>query len=248
MTALIKRTALAAMVLVSAAVVAEERPVTIELGVDAVSNYVWRGQLLTDDPVLQPSVTVGYKGFSLNAWGSIDMTDVNEVGDEDYRLQEVDYTLSYAFSSVEGLDLEGGVIHYDFPGTGFDATRELYGSAALSSMFLAPTLTVYYDFDEVDGVYANLGIGHAFEFRDSLEVSLDAGLGWSDADYNGAYFGVDESAFQELAITASLDYSVTDRFGVSVFVGYSELLDGDIEDVVSDPDIFSAGVGVTLSY
>jgi hypothetical protein len=38
-----------------------------------LSNYVWRGYVLSDDSlVIQPSVTVGYKGFGLNLWGNLD--------------------------------------------------------------------------------------------------------------------------------------------------------------------------------
>jgi hypothetical protein len=43
-----------------------------ELSVDALSRYVWRGQVLNDDASLQPSLTVDAgHGFSLNVWGSM---------------------------------------------------------------------------------------------------------------------------------------------------------------------------------
>ena len=49
-----------------------ERP-TASADISVLSKYVWRGYELNDDSlVLQPSVTVGYKGFSLNLWGNLD--------------------------------------------------------------------------------------------------------------------------------------------------------------------------------
>ena len=42
-----------------------------------VSKYMWRGQRLTNDWSLQPSMTLGAKGFSFNAWASMDLTAVN---------------------------------------------------------------------------------------------------------------------------------------------------------------------------
>ena len=55
---------------------AEEDKPTANLAVSALSKYVWRGFEMTKDSlVLQPSMTVAYKGFSANAWGNVD-TDV----------------------------------------------------------------------------------------------------------------------------------------------------------------------------
>jgi hypothetical protein len=209
---------------------------------------VWRGQLLTDEPVIQPYVEVSSGGFSLNVWGSIDTTDTNEVGDETYRIQEVDYTLSYGATVTEGLDMEGGVIYYDFPGTGFDATQEAYVSACLSDVLLAPSLTVYYDFDEVEGVYANAGIGHAFELNEKLSLSLSGSLGWGDEDYNMGYFGVDDSGLNDFSVSSSLDYEVNDVFSMSFFLAHSELVDGDVEDAVNDSGVTTGGVGFYFSY
>ena len=43
-----------------------------------VSKYIWRGQRLTNDWSMQPSMTFGASGFSFNVWGNMDMTAVNE--------------------------------------------------------------------------------------------------------------------------------------------------------------------------
>jgi len=54
-----------------------ERP-TLSADVAFLSQYIWRGyELSKDSLVIQPSVTVAYKGFSLNLWGNFD-TDVYE--------------------------------------------------------------------------------------------------------------------------------------------------------------------------
>lgn len=44
-------------------------------GVDlsVLSAYIWRGQELSrHSVVVQPSATIGYKGFTFNAWGNLD--------------------------------------------------------------------------------------------------------------------------------------------------------------------------------
>ncbi len=221
--------------------------VGVEVGTDIVSKYIWRGQLLTDDPVLQPSVTLSYGNFAFNAWGSIDMTDINEDGTSTYNMQEVDYTLSYGFAPCEGVDMEVGVIIYDFPGTAFKTTEEVYASVSLSSLPLSPTLSVNYDYDEVDGYYANLSVGHSFELTEKLGLSLGAGLGWGNSGYNDAYFGVDSGQVNDLALSASLDYAVNDNFAISGYLGYSELVDSDIEGATDSSEIIG-GVNFTFAF
>ena len=40
--------------------------------VDIMSNYVWRGQKLSDSWVIQPSVGITYGGFGANLWSNFD--------------------------------------------------------------------------------------------------------------------------------------------------------------------------------
>jgi uncharacterized protein (TIGR02001 family) len=226
-------------------------PLSLDISADVATKYVWRGQLITDDPVLQPSATLSGYGFSANVWGNVDFTDVNETDGGSFNLREVDYTLSYGFSPSEGLDLEAGIIWYTFPGG--DSTGEVYGSVCLSAVPLSPTLAVYYDFDEVDGFYANLGVGHTFELTEKLGLSLGASLGWGDSDYHEFYFGqAASSSLSDLLLSASLDYTLTERVSVSLYVAYSDLLDSDVEALADtgygDSDIVYGGVSLGVSF
>ncbi len=222
-----------------------------EASVDIAAKYVWRGFLLTDDPVIQPGFTVGMGGFAANIWGNIDTTDLNEDGDETYRIQEIDYTLSYGFSPSELVDLEVGFIHYAFPGTGLDSTSEVYASASLG-VLLSPSLAVYYDIDESDGFYVNGSIGHTFALTECLGLSLGAGLGWGDDKNNEFYYGVDDSGVADLLLSGSLDYAVSENLSMSFYLGYSEIIDGDLEDAADalygDSDVFNGGVNFTYSF
>jgi uncharacterized protein (TIGR02001 family) len=224
-------------------------PLEMELGVDVVSKYVWRGMLLTDDPVIQPGVTASAYGFSANVWSSIDVSDINEMdGDDDYKIQEVDYTLSYALSPVEGLDLEAGYVYYSFPGTPFSSTAEVFGSLCASAIPLSPALTIYYDVDEIDGFYGSFSLGHAFEISESLSVGLGAAVGYGESDYNNGYFGVDDDALNDLALSVSLDYAVNEMCSVSGYVGFSTLLDSEIDEAVAESDIVTVGANLTFSF
>ncbi len=225
----------------------EGSAVAVEASVDIAAKYVWRGLLLTDDPVVQPSVTLSVGGLSLNIWGSIDTTDINEAGGENYRLQEVDYTLSYGFSVSEKLGMAVGIIHYDFPGTVFDSTREVFVSAGLDT-FLSPSLAVYYDIDESDGLYINASVSHSVDLTERLALGLSAAVGWGDDKNNAFYFGPDKSGLADLALSASLDYAVSANLAMSFYLRYTEIIDSDLENAVRDSDVFNGGVNFTYSF
>lgn len=224
---------------------------SLDVSADFATKYVWRGQLLTDAPVIQPSATLSGYGFSANVWGNVDITDENEKNDENLNLLETDYTLSYGFTPVEGLDLEGGLIWYTFPS--LDSTGEVYASVTLSAVPLSPSLTVYYDFDEVEGFYANLAVGHTMALTEKLDFSLGASLGWGDGDYHEFYFGQPaSSSLSDILLSACLDYALTERVSVSVYAAYSDFLDSDVEklarDGYGDSDILYAGVSLGVSF
>ena len=75
---------LLAIAIASPAVLMAQDKVEADVGADLVSGYIWRGQDLGNVSV-QPSVSIGYKGFSLSAWGS--------VGFEKSDTKELDLTI-----------------------------------------------------------------------------------------------------------------------------------------------------------
>ena len=259
MTQILKKAVagIAASMMLAGVAKADEFPFEFEVGADIFSHYVWRGFIVTDDPVLQPSVTLSAYGFSFNVWGSIDLTDLNEDPGEDYRLQEIDYTLSYGFSPMEGLDLEAGVIHYTFPGVrdedgnNVDPTSEVYGSVALSMVpYVVPSITAYYDFDAVDGWYLSASLDSEFSLTEKLTLGLGAALGYGDRDYNTGYWEVESSGLNDLNLSASLSYQVNDSFSVGVSAGYMVLVGSDVKDAVDDAgdDTSQFYVGISAAF
>src|SRR4030065_2647344 len=73
------------------------------VSVDVMSNYVWRGQKLTNSWVIQPSVGIAYGSFGANIWANYDSDSQVDEGDEHGEFSETDLTLRYNFS-VEKLN------------------------------------------------------------------------------------------------------------------------------------------------
>ena len=70
----------------------EKDSVTVNLGVDIVDQYIWRGQHL-GHVSMQPTLGVGFKGLSLSTWGSMGISNWNDT-------KELDLTLDYTFKGL----------------------------------------------------------------------------------------------------------------------------------------------------
>src|SRR3972149_6447266 len=153
-------------------VFASETKVSGTASVDVLSNYVWRGQKLTNSWGIQPSVGITYRSFGANIWANYDSDSQVDEGDEHGELSETDSTLSYNFS-VEKWNFGLGYIYYAL--TGFNDPQEVYLSTSYSTL-LNPTLTLYYDYDEGNGAFVIAAISHSFEvFKgSSLKLSTSA--------------------------------------------------------------------------
>jgi hypothetical protein len=242
--------ALVATAMVPATVRAEEAAepaaLSAEAAVSVPSAYVWRGQVLNEDPVLQPSFGVSKGGFSLSWWGNMNLTD-DQTG-EDFEFTEHDITVAYSTTCpLTGADVTLGVVNYDFPNVSVadaDGNASLVNNTAeaFASFGFAcpanPVIAVYYDFVEADGFYGSLAIGHEVEINDMLAVAFGAAVGVSSSDWNEYYYGTDDDAFNDWNANLGLPVKVTDNLVVTPGVVYTALIDSDISDTVEDNDLY----------
>lgn len=226
--------------------------VSTNLDLGYVSKYVWRGLVLNPDPAVQPSVTFAHpSGWSFNVWASMDTTDAGigiGYGDKSGSFTEIDYTLNYAFSAL-GKSMNAGVVAYTFPHTNFDETSELFYNVGFGGM-LSPSLSLNYDFDQVDGLYAALGVSHSVDMplgeNKTVPLSFAAKIGYATADYNDFYFGGnDKAAFTDAMISVSAPIAMG-GFKLTPTLYYTMVVDSDLRDAVVDPDNFV--IGLTGSY
>jgi hypothetical protein len=218
---------------------------TASLAVSALSKYVWRGfEYSKDSIVLQPSMTVAYKGFSANVWGNED-TDVylhegasgmesGTSGTNNWT--ETDFTLAYDWS-MGPVGLTAGYIYYGL--IGLDS-QEVFAKAALHTL-LTPTLTVYRDYDHYAGWYVTFGVSHTVPITEKIGLSLGAQAGYLAADDNNSYpefDGVNNptgdaySGFHDGLLTASVAIPINQYISVTPVVNYSFPLTGDAADLI----------------
>ena len=211
--------------------------------VDILTNYVWRGQQLSDDHgVVQPSLEASYEGVTVNFWANEDLQNSQHT--------ETDFTLSYS-REIEKLSVDVGYIYYALDG--FDDTQELYISLAYD-IIGSPSITYYGDFDEGRGGYLVLAIGHSVDIPGGM--TLNGGFSAS-VNFQNAILGLDRKGqrftnFYNGEITASLAIPVTKNVSIEPKVAYTFAFNTDAQAAIRglslDGDDYTVYGGVGLSF
>ncbi|MCX6992923.1 MAG: hypothetical protein NT011_07250 [Kiritimatiellaeota bacterium] len=149
------------------------------------SAYVSRGQVNSDQPVIQPALTIKKYGVRLNVWGNFDLSD--EVTGR-RQFSEVDFTAAYDFP-VRVIEVSAGIVEYMYPNTPRPSTREAFINIAWPNPIVVPEFDVYYDFGDVRGAYVNLSLEHDFKIlADRLTLTPGVNNGWGSRSFNTYFF------------------------------------------------------------
>jgi hypothetical protein len=223
---------------------AADRPViSVESGV--FSQYVSRGMLSSNGPVLQNSATVLWRGAHLNLWTNLDLNSANG---RRGKFDEVDYDAGYD-RSMEKVSFSAGAIRYAFPNTTAAPTTEVYAGAALA-VPLRPAVKAYYDVDGIRGTYVTFDVSHSVALPEPhpqvrWSVELAAGAGWGSSGYSRSYFGVHEQGLMDLHPGLAVPVNLGKRCRVTPRISYAVLARKALRDSgVPAPHGFVAGVTV----
>lgn len=213
-----------------------EFEVTGSAAVDVVSDYVFRGETLSDEVNVQPGIEVDISGVTAGTWGTFD-TDTEQ-------FQEIDYYLSYDLPLGEDAPVGAsiGYTEYTYQNTGaamVEADREVNIGLSLADCVLSPTLGVNVGFDGAlkDGIYLELGLSHDIEVGEDVEVGLSVAVGYQAGERDMG--GVDE----ETGISHATITAATAVGPGTLSVSYVAETDDDV--LVVDQDVV---IGLGLSF
>ncbi|MBZ0156734.1 MAG: hypothetical protein K8I29_11080 [Alphaproteobacteria bacterium] len=237
---------------------AEDR-VTGSATVGVFNRYIFRGyEIGTKSVVIQPALTVAFKGFAASFWGTIDSDEhptQSFVPDREGRksFNETDFTLSYTYD-IGKLSLTGGYIYYATKYV--SETEELFVTAAYDTL-LKPTLSVYRDISSFPGTYVNLAIAHSFGIMKDITLDLGASAGYfsgdDDAFRSEGGTGKKYEAFHDGMVKAGLTVPVAKNMALQPVVQYWFPLSDKAERHGYNPnghldDTLVTGLNVVLSF
>lgn len=203
-------------------------PLSVEFSLDVLSDYMWRGMICNDNPVWQPSVTLGfdtgdYGALSASVWSTFDLTHKRGTATDSRRscgLQEIDYTAAYSFEFA-GIGLEAGHIWYVFPNHNGSSDQDLYATVSYDNPFVTPSASAYYNYSGSAGndtpcFYYSFGLGRDFAITDDLTLSPGASISFGDDAWTGCGC---ELTDQTVGIAAS--YSLCEHVSLGAQVNYT---------------------------
>jgi hypothetical protein len=209
----------------------ESRGLSASFDATIASKYLFQGlDYSSGRGVLQPNLGVAFGDFSVVGWGNY-QPDLGQVN-------EIDLSLKYS-RSIRHLSLTPGYTYLHYPNReGWDPSQELFLDAALET-HLNPSLSMHYDFDSGDGLYATLGVSQ--EVR--APVSVAANL-----FYQKGYY--DMTGFPAMELKASAARSlgnVTVSPAVSRFVTWNNR---DFRDAAAVPStwLFALNIALPLPF
>lgn len=268
-SASLRAVALGSAALVSSCIVTEDARPDLVVGVDVASAYVHRGMVQNEEGVIQPTVDVSLPAkqegrIILRTFANMDLS--NDTGDawlpngHAGKFSQIDYNLLYEQKLGDSVLVTGGFINYNLPnGTEFPfgergATSEfmLSGLYQLPKKWLSlrPSMTIHYDFDEVDGFYIEGGLNHSYELTEETSVHTSLGLGWMDGDQTFWNYGIpdDVGGLADARARVTVDHEIRPGTVLTGFAAYSRVMDSELQDwfdlIQIDSNQTYAGLGV----
>jgi hypothetical protein len=253
---------LTVVTLSSACVFSSEGRPTVDVNLQAASEYVFRGQVMTERPVLQAETlvqapTADGGTASVAAWGNLDLTD--HVGEAWFdpghggEFTQTDFQAAYGRSFGE-VDASLGIRYYGwpnnetFPFAPFPSTSELFLRVGSDLDGFRPAVIAHYDIDEVESLYVLAEVMRDVPFSKTVRLELRAALGWSDDRHSAWLYRTPGSAFSDLGASVVLVVDLDEITRLRVGAHGSTIVDDDLRswfEANSDADTvwFTAGVG-----
>ena len=225
---------------------------TASVSTDFLSQYIFRGVANTSNgAVLEPSLTLGYQGLSLNIWGNADLSPRAE---RSPKWTETDITLSYTREVIKNFSLTGGAVQYFLPTANFDAT-EVFGGGSYVFPWLTVAFTTYREFTHYPGWWFQLDFTKSVPLPCyGMSLELAATFGYLILDNNNNALNNTFSDFEGGQVLAALKIPMGKYFTVSPKVGVAFPLSTDGSHYIAassadnqDTHVFG-GLNLTASW
>lgn len=182
----------------------EVAPVSLSVGVDVASAYVFRGVTFNDGMVAQPwmDATTSF-GLNFGVWGNFDIDDYDGSLEKN-QFSEIDIYVGWGTTVGEILDLGIAYCEYTYPMYGGNADRELSVAAGLPLGPIELDFTAYFGVD--GGIKNKIYLEAVADYSVDIEeftAGLFASTGYLIDNNSGG-----ESGFNDYSIAASIGWKI----------------------------------------
>jgi hypothetical protein len=220
------------------------RAADVTVGADFNSAYVWRGLTFSGDPVVQPSIDVGglklgKVPLNINVWGNFNLGDWDGTVEKN-QYSEIDFTVTAELP--KGFSV--GFIEYVFT-VGEPSTRELTAAWGHDFSFATPTVSFFYDVEQIDSGFLMLGLSRELALGQQAALELKAEAGYAGEGF-AQYYGGEKAGFYQYNLVGKLSYKLGENGSLSGTVGYT---DGFDRAILPKQDArFYGGINASYSF
>ena len=182
-----------------------ESPLTVDLGVDFYSDYMFRGQNLYPGSSIQPSIA---PNFSLGDYGNLSSLtwmhfSADGASEGINEFFEYDQTFAYDIS-FDLVTLSVGHVWYTYPDNDeIPTTAEIIASVSVDTL-LSPTLTFYHEYREYEAQYYEVNLSHKFDLEEKGVASVTPFVNMGFATNSEAIYG-DADGYVQTTIGVSAE-------------------------------------------
>jgi hypothetical protein len=219
----------------------KESTFTYGAEMDFNSGYVWRGLLLDEGRVGQPSAWISAFGFTLTAWSNVAMT--NTTGGAGLRSGGL--TLTYN-RDWEKLKIEAALDSYmGRQSSDFESRNTMEGSLKLS--YPAGPLRIFttHAFDVLayrGSYFGDAGLEYGRQVTKNTEFTIAVRSGWASGQFNDVYIGVNKSAINFVGVEGSLTYYLGSRMYFRPHIEFSSITDRRLRSQLAPANIVNFGL------
>lgn len=249
---------------------AEEKPWSVEIGLQVDSKYVSDGMVGNPDAVFTDSIQFNYGGFYANLTRIIDLTDYNgkETGynhDRQFQCEEMDWLVGYvhtieALPGLGDISLEVNIGYNDYQGMTEIPDEDIPAAfvVTLDNLLNSEewTLSPYAEFDydlRHDDVYGQFGLTFSKQVNDEVLLSLENNWYWGSAHHNRDAYESDTSRVNAAEFILTAEVTLNDYLTLSPYVAMSVPVRSDVRTCWRDDENnsgtnFWCGVALTFAY
>jgi len=208
---------------------------------DFNSRYVWRGLLVADGRVGEPSAWMSVFGFTLTAYSNVALTSASGGA----GLKATGLTLTYD-RDLEKLKIGAALDGYmGRQSSDIEAQNTMEGSLKLS--YPAGPLRIFtaHSFDVLayrGAYFGEAGLEYGRPVTKKAEFTTSVRSGWASAKFNDVYIGVNKSAFNLVGVEGELTYYLGRRLYFRPHIEFSAITDRMLREQLAPANIVNFGL------
>lgn len=214
---------------------------------DFRSSHVWRGLVISDQPVLQPEAWISVSGFTLDAWSNLALRDTTERTRP--RIMEVSLQYDHDWRK---LRIEP-TLEADFYHDPLNVESSKWVESSLRVSYPVGPLRVFtahsFEISDYRGAYfGEAGIDYERHLSEKAKLEITPGIGWASAKFNEANIGVPKAAFNLVAVEGSLTCYVNKNLYLRPELGFSRIMEGQLRAAALHPTFLTFGLTIGVGF